>query len=121
MNGILEKLWDDYFCEECAPINTEEERELTKKTAALHKKATKLLTKKQERAVEEYMDALIDLEAFFVKKAFFKGCEVTASFLLETCVFGKRRCEEKRGSKKRAEIPLFFAMFYLQKTIILRS
>ncbi len=89
MQEILEKLWNDYFCEECAPIDTEEERELTKKTVELHKKATELLTKEQERAVEAYVDALCDLEAVFVKKAFFKGCEFTLSFLLGAGALGK--------------------------------
>ena len=35
-------------------------------------------------AVEKYVDVLCDVEAFFVKKAFFKGCEFATSFLLET-------------------------------------
>ena len=36
-----------------------------------------------EEAVEKYVDALCDLEALFVKKAFLKGCEFAVSFLLE--------------------------------------
>lgn len=96
MKQTLEKLWDEYFCEECAPIDTEEERELTKKTVALHEKATALLTKEQEKAVEAYVDAFCDLEALFVKKAFFKGCGFAVSFLLETGALGNGSCTGKR-------------------------
>jgi len=39
--------------------------------------------------VEKYVDALCDLEALFVKKAFLKGCEFAVSFLLETGSFKK--------------------------------
>ena len=35
------------------------------------------------QALEEYVDALCDIEALFAKKAFFKGCEFSTSFLLE--------------------------------------
>lgn len=38
MKEILEKLWNEYFFEECAVIETEAERKLMKKTAQLHEK-----------------------------------------------------------------------------------
>lgn len=89
MKETLEKLWNEYLSDGCAAIDTEEEKQLTKKTVELHEKANALLTKEQEDAVEKYVDALCDLEALFVKKAFYKGCEFSVSFLLETGVLGK--------------------------------
>lgn len=83
MKETLEKLWNEYLLDECAVINTDEERKLTKKAVELHEKANALLNKDQEDAVEKYVDALCDIEAIFVKKAFFKGCEFAVAFLLE--------------------------------------
>ena len=83
MKKTLERLWDEYFLELCAVIDTEEERKLIKEIADLHKKASALLEKEQEKAVEKYVDALYDMQALFVKKAFCKGCKFAASFLLE--------------------------------------
>ena len=84
MKETLEQLWDEYLSEKCAFVNTDEERELMKKTVELHEQANALLNKEQQDAVEQYVDALGDNEALFVKKAFFKGCEFAVSFLLET-------------------------------------
>ena len=70
--------------EQCAVMDTEEERGLTKKTADLHEKANALLNQEQQDAVQEFVDGLCDLESLFVKKAFCKGCEFAVSFLLET-------------------------------------
>ena len=83
MKETLEKLWNDYLLEECAVLDTDEERALTKKTAELHEKANALLNKDQQDAIQEFVDALCDMESLFVKKAFFKGCEFSVSFLLE--------------------------------------
>ena len=83
MKEILEKLWNEYLLEECATIETEEEKILTKKAVELHEIANNLLNDEQRDAVEKYIDALCDIEALFVKKAFFKGCEFSVSFLLE--------------------------------------
>ncbi|MBQ8717007.1 MAG: hypothetical protein IJY43_04055 [Clostridia bacterium] len=83
MKETLEKLWNEYLLDECAAINTNEERTLMKQTVELHEKVNALLNKEQEEAVEKYVDALCDMEALFVKKAFFKGCEFAVSFLLE--------------------------------------
>lgn len=84
MKEILEKLWDEYFLDKCAVIDTDEERELTKRTAELHEAANTTLNKEQKEAVEKYVDAMCDTEALFVKKAFFKGCEFAVSFILAT-------------------------------------
>ncbi len=89
MKETLESLWSEYFSDECAVIDTDEERRLAKKAEELYEKADALLDKKQEAALEEYVAALCDIEALFVKKAFFKGCEFAVSFLLETRSFGK--------------------------------
>ncbi|MBO5354439.1 MAG: hypothetical protein J6B09_00045 [Clostridia bacterium] len=89
MKETLEKLWNEYLLDECAAINTNEERTLMKKTVELHEKVNALLNKEQEEAVEKYVDALCDMEALFVKKAFFKGCEFAVSFLLEVGRFEK--------------------------------
>ncbi len=83
MKTTLEKLWNDYLLHECAVIDTEEERVLTKQAVELHEKANAMLTKEQQDATGKYVDALCDIEAVFVKKAFFKGCEFAISFLLE--------------------------------------
>ena len=90
MKETLEKLWNEYLMDECAAIDTDEERALTKQTIALHEKASALLDKEQTDAVEKYVDALCEIEAVFVKKAFCKGCEFAVSFLLETGIFSKK-------------------------------
>lgn len=83
MKQTLEKLWNDYLLDECAVIDTDEERTLTKKAAELHENVNAFLNKEQQDTVEKYVDVLCDLEALFVKKAFCKGCEFAVSFLLE--------------------------------------
>ena len=84
MKETLEKLWNEYLLDECAPIDTAEERSLTKKTGELYEKASALLSKEQKNAVQKYVDALCDAESLFIRKAFLKGCEFSVSFLLET-------------------------------------
>ena len=83
MKKTLEKLWNDYLMDECAKIETNEERELAHRTMLLHENATALINKEQIAAVEEYVDGLCELDALFIKKAFCKGCEFSVSFLLE--------------------------------------
>ena len=89
MKKTLESLWNDYFADECAAIESEEERELTKKAIETHEKAAELLTKEQNEAVESYADALCDISSSFSKKAFFKGCEFALSLFLELGICGK--------------------------------
>ena len=84
MKETLEKLWNEYLLDECAEIDTDEERKLTKKAVELHEGANALLNKEQQDAVEKYVDALCDVEALFAKKAFLRGCKFAVSFLLET-------------------------------------
>ena len=89
MKKIPESLWNDYFADECAAIESEEERELTKKAIEMHEKLSELLTKEQNEAVERYADALCDISSSFSKKAFFKGCEFMLSLVLELGIYGK--------------------------------
>lgn len=89
MKETLKKLWNEYLLDECALIDTDEEQSLTKKCAELHEKASELLDKEQEGAMEKYVDAICDINALFAKKAFCKGCEFTLFFLLETLNFEK--------------------------------
>ena len=89
MKKTLEKLWNEYLFSECAMMDTDEERVLTKKAAELHEKADALLDEEQRAAVEKIIDALCDVNAIFTKKAFIKGCEFATSFLLESGNFGK--------------------------------
>ncbi|MBQ8381111.1 MAG: hypothetical protein IJY18_04380 [Clostridia bacterium] len=89
MKKRLEKLWREYLAEDCSSVETEEERSLLRKTSELHRIATDLLTKEQSEAIEKYVDSLCDVQSFFLKKAFLKGCEFTSTFLCEACNFGK--------------------------------
>ena len=88
MKQTLEKLWYEYLSHECAEMDTEEERELTRKTGELHEQLNVLLNKEQQEALEKYIDAIYDMEALFIKKAFFRGCEFALSFLLEAGKLG---------------------------------
>ncbi len=83
MKKILEKLWVEYLAEECAIMDTEQERELTRRARERHKTVIELLTNEQHEAVEAYVEILCEIQDGFVKKAFFKGCEFTAAFLIE--------------------------------------
>ena len=87
MKERLKQLWHEYLLDECAAMDTDEERTLIKKIIELHAKATAPLNEEQAYAVEKYVDALHDMETLFSQKAFLKGCEFTASFLLEVGFF----------------------------------
>ena len=84
MKESLEKLWNEYLLDECALMDTNEEKELTRKTAVLHRKTDEILNKEQKQAVQRYVDSLLDIESLFAKKAFIKGCEFAISFILES-------------------------------------
>ncbi len=80
MKETLENLWDEYLC---STVDMDREHQLTQKTIELNEKAMALLDNTQRAAVEAYVDAIYDIETVLIKKAFVKGCEFTASFLLE--------------------------------------
>ena len=84
MKETLEKLWHEYFSDKCSVINTDEERRLSKIALELEKKFKDSMSKEQEEAVNQYINALYDLEELFLKKAFYMGCEFAVSFLWET-------------------------------------
>ena len=84
MREKIEKLWYDYFSEECSVIDTEEEKELTRKLIDMHETVNELLTKEQSATVEKYIETIYEYQDFFAKKSFFKGCKFTISFLLKT-------------------------------------
>lgn len=83
MKETLEKLWQEYLFDDCALVNSLEERELTKKAGELREKLNELLSEEQRLVTEKYIDTLCDIDFIFAKKAFLKGCEFTVSFLLE--------------------------------------
>ena len=47
MKNTLEKLWNEYLSSECAMIETDDERMLTRSAAELHERANALLDKEQ--------------------------------------------------------------------------
>ena len=86
MKETLEKLWNEYFWEECAAVSSDEERNLIRITVQLHEKVDGLLNEEQKASVEKYVCALRDVEALFVRKAFFKGCEFASAFFLDAVI-----------------------------------
>ena len=90
MKITLEKLWNEYFAEECAAINTEEEKALMKKAIEMQKKANESLTKEQSDAIEKYIEVLYQIQGCYIKKAFFDGCEFATSFFFELGGFPKQ-------------------------------
>ena len=91
MKNSLERLWKEYFAEECATINTEEGKALLKKAVEKQKAVKELLTKEQREATEQYVEALYDIQGYSLKKTFFNGCEFAVSFLLEIGKLGEDR------------------------------
>lgn len=89
MKTTLENLWNAHFAEECAEINTDEEKSLLKRAGEMHKKVNELLTKEQICLVEKYIETLYEIQTVFGKKSFFKGCEFAISFLFELGIVGK--------------------------------
>ena len=83
MKETLEKLWGEYFAEECALVEGDEERVLMRHAAELAEALSASMTKEQREATEKYVEAIYEIQGLFVKKVFFKGCEFTASFFLE--------------------------------------
>ena len=80
---MLEKLWDEHFSEECATVDTEEERELLLRAGNFHKALNESLSPEQRERVEKYIEATYEVQGAFLKKAFVKGCEFATAFLLE--------------------------------------
>ena len=83
MKKTLEALWQDCFLEKCAIVDSDEERNLTKKAIELRERVNETLNEEQAAAVDRYLDALCQIDALFIKKAFVTGCEFAVSFLFE--------------------------------------
>ncbi len=83
MGKTMEKLWADYMEGECSAMDTEEELALARMAAKKRKVLDDLMEERQRNAVEAYVEAVCELNAFFAKKAFVNGCRLAASFLLE--------------------------------------
>ena len=83
MMQIFDKIWEEYFFEECTRIETSEEKEIIRKTAELHEKVDALLTKEESEAMQEYVDCIYDSAETFYKKAFMKGVRLAISLFLE--------------------------------------
>ena len=89
MKETLERLWNEYFSEECAVIETEEERLLSRRVSESREVANATLTAEQCATVQQFIDALYEMQSAFVKKAFFKGCEFALSFIVEAGGLGR--------------------------------
>ena len=87
MKKITESLWNDYLADECAMLDTEEEKDLSKRISETHEELAKTFTKEQNKAIDALIDLLCELDGILAKKAFTKGCELTANFLLELKLF----------------------------------
>ena len=83
MKKTLEKLWNEYLSQECATINTDEEKKAIEDAVQLHESLNTLLNESQQCAVEKYTDALHNANSIYAKKAFFKGCEFSMLLILE--------------------------------------
>ena len=81
---MLEKLWNEHFSEECATVDTEEERSLLERAGELHKILNESLSLEQRELTEKYIEATYEVQGVFLKKAFFMGCEFSTSFFLES-------------------------------------
>ncbi len=82
MRETLDKLWNEYFAEDCMVIDTEEERALLKRIIEMQKSVNELLASEERCAIEKYIGVLYEMQSLSVKKVFFKGCEFALSFLL---------------------------------------
>ena len=87
MKKTIEKLWEEYYCEVCGVIETEEERALIKRAAEMHQRVSEQLTKEQNDILEPYLELLYEMHSFCGKKGFFTGCEFATGFLLEAINF----------------------------------
>lgn len=80
MKKELEKLWNEYFSDECSNVDSDEERKLIKYAVELHEKVFAILNEEQQNAVEKYVDALYDMEALHTKKHSLKDADFPFRF-----------------------------------------
>ena len=58
MKETLKKLWNEYFIDECAAIDNEEERVLIRRAGELHDGVNELLTEEQVEIFEKYVEEI---------------------------------------------------------------
>ena len=83
MKETLEKLWNGYFAERCASVDSEEERKLRKRATELREKVNASIAAEQIEALDRYIEVLYEIADFSSRKAFFMGCEFAISFICE--------------------------------------
>ena len=83
MKDVLNRVWHEYFSDECLRVDTDEERRLLGCAADASEELNRLLTAEDRRAVERYADAIYAMQDVLIKKAFFKGCEFAVTFVIE--------------------------------------
>ena len=87
MKEILEKAWNEYFCEWCSAIENKKEMGSLKNVCEMHETLNRLLTKEQDEALDKYVEAIYENQAHIIKKAFFKGCDFAMSLVFEARSF----------------------------------
>ena len=81
MKEILNKLWDEYYSEECATLTTRDEREHARRIAEERLLLDGLLDTEQRNALDRYQAELYSAHERLLKKAFFKGCRLSLSLI----------------------------------------
>ena len=89
MKETIDIIWSEYFAEKCASIDTMEEQALIKKLGKIHQTAKEKLSQEQNDVIEKYIDAIYEVQDYFIKKAFFKGCAFATSLISELKNFNK--------------------------------
>ena len=78
MNKILETLWKEHYAEECATLESKEERALAKKAVNMHNEFNEFWN---EESLEKYIEALCEIHSLQAQKAFLKGCALAVAIL----------------------------------------
>lgn len=89
VEDMLEKMWNDYFADECSRIDSDQERALVGQAIDLHDDLNDLLSEEECDVMEKYVDILCDINALYAKTAFLTGCKFAVSFFLEARNFKK--------------------------------
>ena len=81
MKKATEHLWWEYMAEECARIETEEEKKAMKELTRVGEELRKPLTEEQNTLLDKFAESLGSLQSCFMEKAFVKGIRFATSFL----------------------------------------
>ena len=65
MSILSEQLWNEYFAEKSATIETEEEKALLKRTIEKHNDVNAILTEAQKKSVEQYVETVYEMQGAF--------------------------------------------------------